>query len=692
MKPSILHFPYDMMYQLGQTGGSEEAVPVPETVDGLYTWFDAFDLSTITEDVGVSQWGDKSGNGSNATQDTEAKQPATSTIGGRNAIAFTGDQFLNLGQPANMDFVPGTDEFTVFTVAAVNGGNTGTLLAKAETSTSTRQFMSFITSDDYATYVGGTRGTNSVETVVNTPKVFTTTVSTTDVTDFVNGAQTDTRAISGTATNAYDWLIGARRSSDNTGDTFNFTGDIGEILVYGRALSDTERQKIETYLQNKWIYSNTLILLGASIIFDMASFAGVQSIINRQHHIDVTVVNAGVSGETIEEIAARVDSVLATNGEYGGHVFIHAGGNNVTDDRPFSTMSTEELQSFVDSLNYIITAVRNANMIPVVSDLTFRDYDDTTVYLEENGSRPFNENLIKDIYSSRHPEWCFSDGQPYAQLYDLFRNSYTTYLGSDNVHHLSAGRVAAANHISDVIYGTSLLGDVPTRLYSPSGNEMQLWHDYADTSTIAHTAGVVTAVTDKSQRGITITTTSAPTTNTGTMNGLNALVFDGVDNHLNLGQPASLEFTPRTDAFTIHMVTEVTSATSGALISKAGATSGSRQAYLFALGAAVSGVVGGTGETYATDIRGAVKVLTFVVSTTTQKLYVDGVLIDVGAISTATNANDWLIGARRSDDANGGTAFPLTGKIGEVIIYSTEQTDENRIRTNNYLMRKWRNE
>ena len=662
-----------------------------ELQDGLVLWLDPSDSTTRTMDVGVETLTDKSTSGNDYTNTTDAQQPLLGKIGYRDSLRFTGTQFLNGGQPANMDFTAGTDEFTIITVAIVTGGNTGSFLSKTDSAVVNSQFLGFITSDDYASYVGGVRGSNSVEKVVNTPKIFTTKVTLTNVYDYVEGVQTDTRAVSGTATNAYDWLLGAIRNSSNTGSSLLLTGDVGEVLVFNKALTASEQQAVELYLRNKWIYNNTLILLGASIMNDIAQFSGIQTIINRGYNVSIDIVNAGEAGETIEDISSRVDTVLSTSGRAGGHVFIHAGGNNVTDDRPFSSVSAASRESFLDSLNYILTAVVNAKMIPVLSDLTFRDYDDTTVYLEQNGSRPFNENLINPHYFNRHPEWCFDASQPYAQLYDLFRNSYTTFIGADNIHHLAAGRVAAATHIGEVVYGVSLYGTTPQRIYSPSGDDMQLWHDYSDTSTITDTAGAVTAITDKSQRGLTITTTSAPTTNSVTINDLNALDFDGVDNHLNLGQPTSLEFTPRTNAFTIFMVTEVAAATAGALISKAGSTPGDRQAYLYAQNTNTVATAGGTSETYAADIRGAVKVLSLVVSTTTQRLYIDGTLVDTGAIGTATNSNDWLIGARRNDDVNGGLAFELTGKVGEVIIYSSEQTDAERSRTTSYLMRKWKN-
>jgi hypothetical protein len=55
-------------------------------------WLDAADLSTITIATGVSEWRDKSGNGSHATQATAANQPVYSETGffGLPGITFDG--------------------------------------------------------------------------------------------------------------------------------------------------------------------------------------------------------------------------------------------------------------------------------------------------------------------------------------------------------------------------------------------------------------------------------------------------------------------------------------------------------------------------------------------------------------------------------------------------------------------------
>jgi hypothetical protein len=46
--------------------------------------------------------------------------------------------------------------------------------------------------------------------------------------------------------------IGAAYDGGASMGMFNFKGDIAEILIYSTALSDTDRQSVESYLRNKW--------------------------------------------------------------------------------------------------------------------------------------------------------------------------------------------------------------------------------------------------------------------------------------------------------------------------------------------------------------------------------------------------------------------------------------------------------
>lgn len=71
-----------------------------------YAWYDASDLTTITESGGlVSKWDDKSGNSNHAIQNVGSKQPTTSTrdINGVNVLDFDGvDNILEM--TSSIDF------------------------------------------------------------------------------------------------------------------------------------------------------------------------------------------------------------------------------------------------------------------------------------------------------------------------------------------------------------------------------------------------------------------------------------------------------------------------------------------------------------------------------------------------------------------------------------------------------------
>lgn len=95
-------------------GGGAAELWTPAAITST-AWYDASDLSTITEtDGSVSQWDDKSGNDRHMFQVTESKQPTTgtNTIGGLNALYFDGGDAMgtnNWGESAS--------EWSVYVVA-----------------------------------------------------------------------------------------------------------------------------------------------------------------------------------------------------------------------------------------------------------------------------------------------------------------------------------------------------------------------------------------------------------------------------------------------------------------------------------------------------------------------------------------------------------------------------------------------
>lgn len=223
----------------------------PRSISGLALWLDAADSATITTATGVSIWADKSGNGRNATQTTGGKQPVrTKTINGKSVITFQGtDDTMQIA--ANSAF--NANSQTLIIVAKQTAAANHSLWFKGDSNAAEGVIIRYRTFDDFWLYQ---RNDNSGETLrqfPNTPtvaRVYSIVLQPNSQAGFVNGT---TASPTGTATAAhtYDnnsgpWL-GSRRDIGEYLD-----GDICEILHWSRALSTTERSRVERYLGSKW--------------------------------------------------------------------------------------------------------------------------------------------------------------------------------------------------------------------------------------------------------------------------------------------------------------------------------------------------------------------------------------------------------------------------------------------------------
>ena len=238
---------------LTAAGTMAYAAPGPP-VAGYIHWFDPSDTGTIT-DAGsgkVSQLNDKSGNGYHATQATDGSRPITGTRtqNGLNVLDFISNDNLsatgpgNAAQPHTYVFVGKNDSAASGTRAAFDALNSGG------------------TQDAGINMRGGVDGT--------TPTYYL-------------GAGSDTNT--GTAdTNAHVWVFifngasskiwidgvlisttnpgssngpGGVRIGDWRGGGAGWDGWIGEFLNYASALSDGDRDSLESYLGTKWGISVT---------------------------------------------------------------------------------------------------------------------------------------------------------------------------------------------------------------------------------------------------------------------------------------------------------------------------------------------------------------------------------------------------------------------------------------------------
>jgi hypothetical protein len=238
--------------------------------NGLALWLDAADDTTFSYSSGtsVSQWRDKSGNNRHFFQATANNQPSRSAvINSRKAIQFTAvsGQYLRY----NSTIINNTTGGSVFVVWRTAGetnayssildnyhcGNSALNAGfQIERNVTNNQYgWGFITT---GCANGGTIPATSYSN--DTTNCIWITKDSTTITGGLNGTSVNPDA-SPSATWVEDtkgWTIGAWGSGTETFGRF-FNGQQCEVIIFNRGLSSTERKQVNTYLGQKWGISNT---------------------------------------------------------------------------------------------------------------------------------------------------------------------------------------------------------------------------------------------------------------------------------------------------------------------------------------------------------------------------------------------------------------------------------------------------
>lgn len=225
----------------------------PDTIPGLVLWLDANQGVTLVGG-GVSQWDDQSSSGNDFSQASAGNRPTYSSlaINGHPSIQFDGSvpQWLLGGPGPNFSF-------SLFTVQAIIHGHIDVnpiigcdgLLSLWYGGDPTIAFQTLLT------WYNGS-GNTTIDSGVpafDDPFLAELTDDGTNIPKiYFNGTLEDTLGIHDTdnnALNAANLVVGL----DNTAaPTYQFWGSIGEILIYNSVLSDTDRHRVEFYLNNKW--------------------------------------------------------------------------------------------------------------------------------------------------------------------------------------------------------------------------------------------------------------------------------------------------------------------------------------------------------------------------------------------------------------------------------------------------------
>lgn len=196
-----------------------------------------------------SQWNDKSGLGNNATQATALSQLiyTPNRINGNSVFVGDGVAFMNIA--SGIYTIPNSD-LTYFALSQLYSAATNQFryLAIAGTATK-RTHLEYSSSADTINFLSNQNNNNTISTptVVRTnPNIVMGQLSgITQAISLNNGAQ-NTNALGG-------YYIGTSATvGASTGGTIPIIGMLGDILIYGRALSIAEISQVFHWYTSKW--------------------------------------------------------------------------------------------------------------------------------------------------------------------------------------------------------------------------------------------------------------------------------------------------------------------------------------------------------------------------------------------------------------------------------------------------------
>lgn len=141
------------------------------------------------------------------------------------------------------------------------------------------------------------------------------------------------------------------------------------------------------------------------------------------------------------------------------------GGNNVSDSRPYPG----GVDLFNAGLADLLALAKDDTRFYHAS-MTFRDYDDTTFQNPQNGSKPYNENLLIPWIAANFPQAIGAAGRPKLDYYRYVLKDFENLLEADNIHFTTAGyanfRTWIINRVADILNGVTP-AEIPERVYVP---------------------------------------------------------------------------------------------------------------------------------------------------------------------------------------------------------------------------------
>lgn len=255
------------MFMLNSKRFGPEVQFSPLDISDLEGWWDAQDASTITgSPTAVTQWDDKSGNGFDLTPAGANNDPAQLEVGGKNMLSFDSANDENLSSNST-SLNPVTSSFTLIAVWRANNaigdqiivgrgdggprydlffsGASGNLQGGINDNVNNFSALS----DSTINYDDGTVRISAImlDQPANDFFLFGN--------DDATALQSDLGASAGTINpnaQGHDFFISGFDSGPGSTIWAPMTGEVGEVLMYHRALSAQERADLWGYLTSRW--------------------------------------------------------------------------------------------------------------------------------------------------------------------------------------------------------------------------------------------------------------------------------------------------------------------------------------------------------------------------------------------------------------------------------------------------------
>ena len=254
----------------------------PRRIAGCSHWFDATDSSTIILSSGsLTQWNDKSGNGRNLTAVSGFANATVSSAyqNGLNVFNFSGNGLYrtDLG---NVSY-----PLDVFIVVALKSlTNHVDVLGMGDTAVDNFNSLTFAESAASRWHNGSSFGNRQTISTSNETSLsfllIQWSIANGNYLLRRNGTQlvqaSQTYSFSYPASSAFQ--IGFRHTNINAA---NFSGYIGEIVVFNNQIGTTDRQNVESYLAQKWGLVSSLPTGHLNETFPAGSPTAIQPFVSR---------------------------------------------------------------------------------------------------------------------------------------------------------------------------------------------------------------------------------------------------------------------------------------------------------------------------------------------------------------------------------------------------------------------------